>query len=656
MDKQQIIQRIKKMTPQQQALLQSRFQASPENPTRKRRSALYAFIRLHNGISADIEELKAQLKRKLPEYMMPTRFIVLDHFPKLPNGKVDRQALTVVMNQPERENQNVRTELSEIEQTLLEIWRKLLQTDFLDVDDNFFELGGDSIISIQVVSLAHQAGLQLAPNDLFQYPTIALLANHIQLQPLGREQDEAQTIAPVGEGHAPLTPIQHWYFQQNLVNPNYWNQSRCYEITAELTTSQLQEVVDFIVNRHDIFRTCFIHNGDKQYEAYISDSVSVELVVVESVQDENATLQYVADMQSSFNLQQAPLIRFLFVAQPRQPFNQLWICAHHLVIDNISWLHLEKELEQSCRQCLQQQKPDLPHVGMEFRQWAHHLTSIVETDLIQNQQAYWRSVLSQPVGTVSGASKPFAKEGNTAQLLFNLDAENTRRLTSEVNEKYGATALHLLLTALAHTLSLWTGNTSNRIGMEAHGRETLGYNMDAAAAIGWFTAFFPVNLSITQTGWDADIKQIKEMTQQIPDKGLGYGILRYLSKEPCFQRDFQPEILFNYLGAIDLQLAESEIFRKRDMPEIVQRDPANQRAHLLDIDCFIEQGILTSSWRYDSSVFDQEIVQQQADFFFNKLKEIIRHCLESGQAAYTPSDFPDSGLDQDDLDVFIDNL
>ncbi|MEO0947266.1 MAG: amino acid adenylation domain-containing protein, partial [Cyanobacteria bacterium J06641_5] len=175
------------------------------------------FVAAKQGLAA--QQLREFLTEKLPDYMVPADLVALDTFPLTANGKVDRKALPAPDREISRDREYVAPR-TPIEQTLTQIWQELLLKEKVSIHDNFFDIGGDSILSIQVVSRAKQAGIQIAPKQIFQNQTIAELASVANTTVSVKAQQGIVT------GVAPLTPIQHWFFTQyGQEEPHHYNQA-----------------------------------------------------------------------------------------------------------------------------------------------------------------------------------------------------------------------------------------------------------------------------------------------------------------------------------------------------------------------------------------------------------------------------------------------
>ncbi|MGH3934264.1 MAG: amino acid adenylation domain-containing protein, partial [Pseudonocardiaceae bacterium] len=194
--------------------------------------------------------LREFLGQELPDYMVPSAFVVVDALPLSPNGKVDRRSLPDPGLTPEVEARYVAPS-SSIETSLAEIWADVLGLERVGVQDNFFELGGDSILSIQVVSRARKAGLVLATKDLFLHQTVASLALVVTAEEIG-DAERQPVVGPV-----PLTPVEHWFFQTHTVNPRHFNQSILVELAEELDERGLERALEALLVHHDALRMWF---------------------------------------------------------------------------------------------------------------------------------------------------------------------------------------------------------------------------------------------------------------------------------------------------------------------------------------------------------------------------------------------------------------
>ncbi|MCP5096875.1 MAG: non-ribosomal peptide synthetase, partial [Chloroflexi bacterium] len=272
-------------------------------------------------------ELKDWLTARLPDYMIPSHFTVLEQLPLTPNGKIDRKALPA----PEMNLTEVyEVPRNDTEQHFALIWSQLLHVNHISIHDNFFELGGDSILSIQIVAQARQAGLHLTPRDVFEHQTIAELA---LVARVGVDVDAEQGLVT---GDAPLTPIQRWFFKQQL--PEYWhfNQSILLRVPADLNIDALRQAFEHVLAHHDALRLRFSDVSGHWHQSFSSTTASVVIEDLSAYEDPIAALDTVTQhYQTHLNLQKGPLTYLVVLKWPQEA--RLFWCIHHLAVDGVSW-------------------------------------------------------------------------------------------------------------------------------------------------------------------------------------------------------------------------------------------------------------------------------------------------------------------------------
>ncbi|MCA1703271.1 MAG: amino acid adenylation domain-containing protein, partial [Actinobacteria bacterium] len=339
-----------------------------DQPDHKRLVA-YVISRIDDVV--DSAGLRAHVAATLPEYMVPSAFVTLNELPLTPNGKLDRKALPA----PDfAVGVDYVVPRSEAEQTLADIWVQVLGVDRVGVEDNFFELGGDSILSIQVVSRARQAGLNLLPGDLFRHQTVAsLVASVAQVKPL--------VVADQGpvSGVVALTPIQRSFFDTTSACPEHFGLSVLAELPERLHEQALRQALRTVIGHHDALRMRFEH-VDGQWR---QDNAPVEPVDVLRLCDlsevsfdaQNAVMARVSDdVHSGFDLGRPPLLRAVLfdLGVGRRPV--LLVAVHHLVIDGVSWRILLEDVDSAYRQAVRGEYVRLGLKTTSFREWARRLT------------------------------------------------------------------------------------------------------------------------------------------------------------------------------------------------------------------------------------------------------------------------------------------
>jgi amino acid adenylation domain-containing protein/non-ribosomal peptide synthase protein (TIGR01720 family) len=609
-----------------------------------------------------IAQLQQFLKQKLPEYMLPSTIVELSALPLTPNGKVDRRALPV----PETTRPDLAGALiaprTPTEEILAGIWSEILGLEQVGVNDNFFELGGDSILSIQIVSRANQAGLQLTPKLLFQHQTIAELSTVVGIHP----SVTAKQGLVIGE--VPLTPIQHWFFAQNQPEPHHFNQSVLLLVPPDLKRSLLAQVVQQILVHHDALRLRFVStdSGWQQINADAEVTVPFEVVDLSGLepQEQQATLESIAaKQQSSLNLSEGPLLRVVLFAMGKHQPSRLLLIVHHLAVDGVSWRILLEDLASSYQQLQRGEAIQLPPKTTSFQAWAKKLWKYGQSEALASQWEYWLTQLDADVPPLP-VDYPVDRQINTvaseAQVSVSLSVEQTRALLQEVPSVYNTQINDVLLAALVQSFGQWTGERQHSlvVDLEGHGREELFADVDLSRTVGWFTSLFPVRLELPKDDHPGEVlKSVKEQLRRLPQQGIGYGILRYLSPDEAMRFQLQhlpqPEVSFNYLGQLDGVLSASPLLGFATESAGSPVSSLGVCNHLLEINAFVVNGKLQLDWTYSQNIHHRETVERFAFGFIDALQSLIDHCQLQDAGGYTPSDFPEAELSQEELDQLM---
>ncbi|MDT4794631.1 Linear gramicidin synthase subunit B [compost metagenome] len=582
--------------------------------------------------------LKAHLGATLPDYMVPAQFILLAAMPLSPNGKLDRKAL------PKPDSRQVQQAYqapqSAVEQQLASIWQDVLKVERVGLSDNFFELGGDSIVSIQVVSRARQAGIRFSPRDLFQHQTVQSLA-------AVAECSVASTIdqGPV-QGEAPLTPVQHWFFELPMGERAHWNQSLLLAPRQALDPALLEEALQALVRQHDALRLRFTEANGEWRQTH----ADAEQTLLWQGQASGAELGAFCDeVQRSLDLAKGPLLRAALIDHDGS--QRLLLVIHHLVVDGVSWRVLLEDLQTAYRQLDAGEAIRLPAKTSSYQAWAQRLQAHAQEEAVQAELAWWQAELQgAPAELPRDNPEGGLQNRHGDKLGIRLDAERTRQLLKEAPAAYRTQVNDLLLTALARVLCRWSGDESVLVQLEGHGREELFDDIDLTRTVGWFTSLFPVKLSPAGE-LAASLKAVKEQLRAVPGKGLGHGLLRHLGDGAALAALPQPRVTFNYLGQFDAQFDEAALFVPAgEGGGQAQADDA-PLANWLSVEGQVYGGELALQFGYSREMYRRETIEALAEAYRVELEALIAHCLAEGNGGFTPSDFPLAKLTQAQLDA-----
>ncbi|HEX5603836.1 MAG TPA: amino acid adenylation domain-containing protein, partial [Pyrinomonadaceae bacterium] len=611
---------------------------------------LVAYVVRRAGEKAGASDLRAFLVRSLPEYMVPSAFVFFDRLPLTPNGKVDRAALPAPAHS--RSDEKVYTPpRNPVEEALAQIWSTVLNVDRVSVNDNFFELGGDSILIIQIVARANRAGIRLSPRQMFQHQTIAELAEVAGTATVAAAQQEAVT------GRVVLTPVQARFFEVTKHEPRHYNQAVLLEVHGKADAPVFAKAIEKLLLHHDALRLRFV-DGQDGWQATIAAPEHdapfevVDLSTLDEAEQSRAVETNAARLHASLNLQEGPLMRVALFDRGAQRSSYLLIVIHHLAVDGVSWQILLEDLESLYRQL------SLPSKTTSFQHWAELVSEHARSTVLRNELPYWLAIGDHsPVRLQWDKAKGSNTIAEARTVSVSLNADDTRAVLQEVPVAYSTHINEVLLTALVRAFAPWTGSTSLLIDLEGHGREEIFEGVDLSRTVGWFTTIFPVVLK-SKDGESIieDLRSMKEQLRLIPNRGLGYGMLRYVCVDSELEKLPQAEVRFNYLGQVDRVLAESSMFSVAPQSSGPTQSAGARRAYLLNIIAMVSGGELRLDWTYSASIHHKETVERLAQSFIEELQGLIARSRTGDKIDYSPSDFPRAKLSQDELNKVLAKL
>lgn len=589
--------------------------------------------------------LRQFLKTQLPDYMLPALFLPIAVLPLTTNGKIDRQALPhpTWVNVDNAQLFADRS-LTEIEETLVRIWAEILGVP-VRIHDNFFELGGDSILSLQIIARANQAGLKLSPRQIFQYQTIAELA------PVAEPSIHAEQGAITGT--VPLTPIQHWFFKQNLPEPHHFNQSLLLEVIPNLNPQFLETALQQLCTHHDALRLRFVQEegGWHQFHAPIGESIALQVIDLAHLpcNEQTQAIETISNqLQSSLNLSQC-LGQCVLFKLGNSSSDRLLIILHHLIVDGVSWQIFLEDLVVSYQQSDRGQLLQLPPKTTAFRDWAQQLMLYAQSDALKAELPYWSKVCASPTLPIEPSSNgDYPLVGNESiSVMFSIKVpEEVLKKSAQSHRK---NFNEMIITALSFTLKQWAKSDIVKIDLEGHGREDLFETVDISRTVGWFTTIFPVSLNLsTAMSVQSSLKLVQEYLYKVPKNGIGYGILQYLYSSEIFSNSSRSTVKFNYLGSID-RLAQSFILGQAKESSGQAYSPLQQRYYALEVNSWISAGQLHFKWV--SSHQSRVTLQYLADQCVVHLQTLLNSEMHPNA-----TDFPAARLNQKQLDQLMSKI
>jgi amino acid adenylation domain-containing protein/non-ribosomal peptide synthase protein (TIGR01720 family) len=623
-------------------------------------------------LEAATSELRSYLRQHLPEYMIPAAFVMLDKLPLLSNGKVDRGRLPKPETSRPSLTDTYVAPTAEAERVLARIWSEVLRVERVGIHDNFFELGGDSILSVQIITRARQAGLQLTAKQVFHHQTIAQLA---AVAANAMQSEAPQSQAPQGEvtGTVELTPAQRGFFEQQFAEPAHWNMAFMIRLAEGISVPALRGAFAAVLRHHDALRNRFQKLPDGEWRQWCVAVDEAELPFAEvdlsgvGAAELRSTIEAAAaEWQKTLDLE-GPMIRAVYFTLGQERGARLLLVVHHLVMDAVSWSILLEDFQTVYQQLASGADVQLPAKSSSYQQWALKLQAYASSEMLQDEVGYWtdeQRLRVQPL--------PVDQEGrnleSTARYVRNkLSPELTEALLREVPRAYNTQIGDVLLAALGGAYQRWTGERLLVVDAEGHGREALFDDVDLTRTVGWFTSIYPVliELPACSGGYDHGerLKSIKEQVRRVKHGGVCYGVLAHLSPDESIRWQLaaqpQAEISFNYLGRYEQAVSgmkEAGLFHAAAERPGPLRAGAMERKYKLQLVCTVVNGELQISWEYSNEIHHVETVAQLAAEYLEELERLIRHCQSSSAGGFTPSDFPETELTQSELDELIASL
>ncbi|MBN8468382.1 non-ribosomal peptide synthase/polyketide synthase [Corallococcus exiguus] len=674
---------------------------------------LVAYVVPREGQQVDAASLRSLLQAKLPEYMVPSAFVVLEALPLNANGKLDRNALPP----PEASasaHESFVAPRTPVEIQLAHIWAQVLGLPRVGVHDNFFELGGDSIISLQVVARARLVGLSLATRDLFQHQTLEALALVARASSDAPSAEQGPVSGPV-----PLTPIQHHLLHHDAPHAHHFNQALLLASRQPLQPAHLEAALRRLLSHHDALRLRFSRDasdaraqhgvspdeaavslaqvdpsspeasGDRAQHGAPSDEAAVFLAQMDpsspeasgvwaqhgvppeeadffltevdlssfTASEQPRALEAEASrLQASFVLSQPPLLRacLFHLGQGTQ---RLLLVAHHLVVDAVSWRVLVEDLEACYAAFAEGRSPQLPPKSSSFQTWARRLEAHAGSAALAREASLWHEALrSTPAPLPTDASGPNT-HASERRFALSFDVEETRLLLQEVPTAWRASLDDVLLTALSLALREWTGQALTRVHLEGHGREALFADVDLSRTVGWFTSLVPLQVELPAHGTAGEaLRTVRDARRRLPHHGIGFGLLRWLAPHDtgASLRDMPlPEVTFNYLGQFDANLTSSRFFSLTSEPMGPVASPSGTRLRQLEIIGSVMGGRLQLTFGYSAHRHHETTIATLASRFQHHVRALVSQRHSDDARRFSPGDFPLASLSQPALDALL---
>lgn len=613
---------------------------------KKGNNILYAYIVAEYEVP--ISELRNYLSKTLPDYMIPSYFYKIDKIPLTINGKVDKHDIVLMGKKINSQAKYIEPQ-SDNEKTIAEIWGDVLGIDRVGLADNFMELGGDSIKATQIVSRLNNLEIHLTVRDILTYQTIKQISASVDL--ISKNRTYSQQVL---SGERELNPIEGWFFNQKLKNPNYYNQSVLLQLKKDIDISMLEAAFKMLIEHHDGLRTNYNKERNLLYfnNEYLVRPFKVETYDISSVpndQKSQSLEKICVDIKEGFDINNGLLIKAAAIKYSHD-VTKLFITAHHLIIDGVSWRILLEDLYRIYNSLELKQPINLPKKTASLKEWYRELIDFFTSEEINDERKFWEDIeKTKSLIPCDFKTKDWTVE-NLGVMTRILEEQETQYLLTDANKVYNTDTLTLMLVSLAKTLNDWTEEDSFVIEMENHGRQI--DSIDLSRTVGWFTAMYPLKLKINRHNISEQIISIKEQIKRVPNNGIGYGVLKFIKQELQNLKNTLSQIRFNYLGQFDKEV-DNDLFSYCNKYTGKEMASSNDITSKLEINSMIINGKLNIAFGYNKKSFNKNTIEELIDTYLNNLKSILEFLKKEKDIYYTPSDFETVDISEDDLNEIL---
>jgi amino acid adenylation domain-containing protein len=506
---------------------------TPDAPTR-----LVAYVAVPDAPPGLPDAVRAWARTQLPAAMVPAVVVVLDALPLTAAGKIDRNALprpdTPVVEGGEHTADDA---VTPVQKAVLAVWRDLLGHDRVGLDQDWFALGGDSLTAIRAALRLQSHGIAVSVAQLLNAGTIRALTDHLPDHPT---TGASAVVRRPGGTEVPLTAMQAWFFAQDFAAPHHFTQARLLAIPADADPATIRRAVVAVVDRHDAFRTRFIQH-DSGWTARLLDHAPTAALAEYQVPPgaPAPTPEALTAVHHGLNITSGPLWRAALFTDPAGGRRWLYLVAHHLIVDAVSWDILIHDLTLAHTQPALLTATAAPGIT-------------TPPDQPQGDDAqYWKQLAATVPPAADTPSRPRAAYGQLEHRDVELAARTTRHLITLTHRRQ-LTIPAVLLAALHHALAPQTRDSGLYTYVEGHGRDDLAA---AGQIVGWLTSLFPILLTpdaATGTNLLAIAAAFQDQLAAAPRGGTGFGAARYLAPHSALGARLTaialPEVTVNYLG------------------------------------------------------------------------------------------------------------
>jgi amino acid adenylation domain-containing protein len=589
---------------------------------------LAAYVQPEREANLTGAELREHLKETLPEYMVPSTFIMVDQFPLTPSGKINRRALPRPEQARLDEDRAYLAPRTPTEEMLAGLWAETLGVERVGVMDNFFELGGHSLVATRLMSRVREAfNVELPLRQLFLAPTVAGLSQSLETEMLDGHQGVFRPLLPLAREAEDVLPLSFaqqrmWFLNQLEPESATYNISSTIRLKGQLDIAALEESFNEIVRRHEALRTTFAHvNGEPAQ--MIAPPATFLLQVVdlsnctEDVRETEARSLANAEAREPFNLAQGPLIRARLL-KLKADEHWLLLTMHHIISDGWSMSILVRDVTTLYTSFKKGETAELPLLPIQYADYAVWQRAWLTGEVLERQLSYWRKQLGGTLPVLelpADKPRPPVQTYNGAHRALEL-SQATSDALKKLSRQHGVTLFMTLLAAFKVLLSRYTGLQDVLVGTPIAGRN----RTELEGLIG-----FLVNTLVIRTDLSGNppfkelLNRVREVTlgayqhQELPFEKL-VDVLQP-TRDPAHTPLFQ--VMFAFQNALQAELKLEGL----DLSEIETADDSAK----FDLTLVMSErdGRIAGTLVYNTDLFEATTIERLSKHFANLLEGIV---------------------------------
>ncbi|OJJ08120.1 hypothetical protein ASPVEDRAFT_89351 [Aspergillus versicolor CBS 583.65] len=596
--------------------------------------------------------IESRLAEKLPPYMVPAVWIPLKRMPLNLSGKIDRKLLKGWLEDVDEatyqsiaamataEEINSQQPSSDTEKKVQAAFSATLNIplESVGLNTSFLSVGGDSISAMQVMSRIRSQNLRITVQDILKLRTVAAVAGRAQYIEQSTADSSALESEVIDEWFE-LAPIQQLFFKMQPNGQNHFNQSFVLKLTQDVQQTELQRALEIVVQRHSMLRARF-EQADGSWSQKITNDVSGSVFMFPREEgSRDRMMARFREAETLLDINRGPLLTAQIWIAPESQY--LFLAAHHLVIDLVSWRIILQDLEDVLRTGRVSSTPTI-----SFQSWARLQREYISQHF--SDPDTWE--LQAPAGDLSywnmqGEANTW---GEIVTKSFTIDAQRTALLLGDCNLPLRTEPTDIMVAALLHSFRhAFSDRTAPAVYLEGHGREPWTSAIDISRTVGWFTTMNPVSYDTSEDSWLDAVRRLKDNRRKIADNGW-----RYFTARSLLTGGMQDmEIVFNYLGLYQQLQRADALFQESSITgtDCVEIGPQMQRYSLFEIAAGVSNGQMQFSFEYNKKMSHRDTIRSWINLYHQVLETGIDELMAQSELIPTLSDFPLLALSYEDL-------